>query len=105
MRVCLGFGTDTKVRTGCENAHGLRAGARSAVLGGLRAERTAIVATKERLDLAPLTVETPFQRLRRVHAELTGQKNLTRYVDQLTARWAATERPKLTLIRGGRDDG
>jgi hypothetical protein len=44
---CLGLGTDTKLRTCCEDAQALRAGALIAVLGGLRArrERRPIVAT------------------------------------------------------------
>ena len=35
---CLGLGTDTKLRSHCKDARGLRAGALIAVLGGLRAE-------------------------------------------------------------------
>ncbi len=41
-----GLGTHT-LRVRCEDAHGLRAGALIAVLGGLRAERRATVPTKQ----------------------------------------------------------
>ena len=41
-----GLGTHT-FRVRCEDAHGLRAGALIAVLGGLRAERRATVPTKQ----------------------------------------------------------
>lgn len=43
---CPGLRTDTTLRRGCENAHGLRAGALITVLGGLCAERRPFVATK-----------------------------------------------------------
>ena len=36
---CLGLGTDTTLRHGCENAQAHRAGALITVLGGLRADR------------------------------------------------------------------
>jgi hypothetical protein len=40
MVVCSGLGTDTSPQHACQNAHGLRAGALIAALGGRRAERS-----------------------------------------------------------------
>jgi hypothetical protein len=76
---CLGLGTDTKLRHGCEDAQALRAGALITALGGLRArrERRPAMAT----TIPTLTPKEPRERLHELLSltrEIAGAQALLR---------------------------
>ena len=89
---CPGFGTDTKLRCDCENAHGPRAGAQITALGGLRArrERRPIVATIIR-DLGFVEVDGRVEPKAIAGAIATDAHNRVAEAVTLTLDWLDDE--------------
>lgn len=90
MGAC-GFGPYI-LRVACEDARGLRAGARIAALGGHSAERKALVGTPQNPSVAAIRADLK---------EIRGM--LEEIVRRLGVDLPTYRRAKLTLIEGGRD--